>query len=93
MAMTQQRRKPTVKPRDASTPHGSTAAESVRHRRLDRHRRSVFGNRADAHRRACDPVENALVAGDIEVRRLRVVETERQQRPGKVQRVSFGVCV
>jgi transcription factor IIIB subunit 2 len=30
MAMTQQRRKPTVKPRDASTPHGSTAAESVR---------------------------------------------------------------
>jgi transcription factor IIIB subunit 2 len=28
--MTKQRRKPTAKPRDASTPHGSTAAESVR---------------------------------------------------------------
>lgn len=27
---TKQRRKPTAKPRDASTPHGSTAAESVR---------------------------------------------------------------
>jgi transcription factor IIIB 90 kDa subunit len=30
MATTKQRRKPTAKPRDASTPHGSTAAESVR---------------------------------------------------------------
>jgi len=30
VAMTKQRRKPAVKPRDASTPHGSTAAESVR---------------------------------------------------------------
>lgn len=27
---TKQRRKPAAKPRDASTPHGSTAAESVR---------------------------------------------------------------
>jgi transcription factor IIIB subunit 2 len=30
MMTTKQRRKPTAKPRDASTPHGSTAAESVR---------------------------------------------------------------
>lgn len=31
MAMTpEQRRKPAARPRDASTPHGSTAAESVR---------------------------------------------------------------
>jgi transcription factor IIIB subunit 2 len=30
MTTTKQRRKPTAKPRDASTPHGSTAAESVR---------------------------------------------------------------
>ncbi len=30
MTTTKQRRKPAAKPRDASTPHGSTAAESVR---------------------------------------------------------------
>lgn len=30
MMTTKQRRKPAAKPRDASTPHGSTAAESVR---------------------------------------------------------------
>ena len=30
VATTKQRRKAAVKPRDASTPHGSTAAESVR---------------------------------------------------------------
>lgn len=30
MVSTKQRRKPAAKPRDASTPHGSTAAESVR---------------------------------------------------------------